>query len=56
MAGCEGCKFRKKYDDNPRSFLGRLWKWHTGWCPGWKQYLASLSGEDRETCIKKYSS
>jgi hypothetical protein len=40
---CEQCAFRKRYDKNPRSFLGRLWKWHTRWCPGWKRYVASLA-------------
>ena len=28
---CENCKFRAKYDDNPASFLGRIWRWHAGW-------------------------
>ena len=55
MAGCEQCKFRGKYDEDPRSFLGRLWKWHTRWCPGWKQYLKSLPDEERETVKRKYS-
>jgi hypothetical protein len=26
---------------------GRIWKWHVGWCPGWKSYLKSLADEDR---------
>ena len=34
---------RARYDDNPRSLLGRLWKWHTGWCPGWKAYQKELA-------------
>jgi hypothetical protein len=55
MAGCEACKFRGKYDQNPRSFLGRLWKWHIRWCPGWKQYLKSLPDEERERIQRKYS-
>jgi hypothetical protein len=20
-----------------------LWRWHTGWCPGWKAYQAHLA-------------
>ena len=24
-------------------FLARLWRWHTGWCPGWKAYQAHLA-------------
>jgi hypothetical protein len=22
----------------PTSLLGRIWRWHTRWCPGWKAY------------------
>jgi hypothetical protein len=47
MSNCKNCKFRATYDKNPRSMLGRIWKWHVGWCPGWKSYLKSLSEEDR---------
>lgn len=35
---CETCPMRKKAEANPKSFWSRLWKWHTGWCPGWKAY------------------
>jgi hypothetical protein len=40
---CENCPMRKKAEANPKAFLSRLWKWHTGWCPGWKAYQASLA-------------
>jgi hypothetical protein len=23
--------------------MARLWRWHTGWCPGWKAYQAYLA-------------
>lgn len=52
---CENCKFRMKYDKNPRSMLGRVWKWHTGWCPGWKSYLKSLPDDERVQVTEKYS-
>lgn len=55
MSSCETCKFRAKYDKNPRSLLGRIWKWHIGWCPGWKSYLKSLSAEEKEKVVKHYS-
>lgn len=55
MSNCEACKFRAKYDRNPRSLLGRLWKWHTGWCPGWKAYLKSLPEEKRSAVKGKYT-
>lgn len=44
---CASCKFRGRYETNPRSLLGRLWRWHTRWCPGWKGYVKSLSEEER---------
>jgi hypothetical protein len=54
MKSCEKCKFRAKYDKNPRSLLGRIWKWHIGWCPGWKSYLKSLSAEEKEKMATLY--
>lgn len=52
---CADCTFRARYDRNPRSFLGRLWKWHTGWCPGFASYLDSLPDEERKAIIDRYS-
>ena len=51
---CENCNFRAKYDNNPKSLLGRLWRWHAGWCPGWKSYMNSLSEEKRNSLAEKY--
>lgn len=39
---CENCKLRKIYDDKPSSLLGRIWRWHIGWCPGWRKYYGAL--------------
>ena len=39
---CADCAFRKEAEANPKSILGRLWFWHTKWCPGWKAYQAYL--------------
>jgi len=39
---CEDCPVRKRAEAHPRRLLSRLWRWHTGWCPGWKAYQASL--------------
>ncbi len=47
MAACEKCAFRAKFEKNPKSFLGRLWRWHTGFCPGWRGYMKSLTEEER---------
>ncbi len=51
---CENCGFRTKYDNRPKSFLGRLWKWHIGWCPGWKGYITSLPSDERIMLAEKY--
>jgi hypothetical protein len=52
--GCATCAFRAKFDSNPKSFLGRLWRWHINWCPGWKSYMKSLSDEERVQVAQKY--
>jgi hypothetical protein len=52
--GCENCAFRAKYDKNPRSLLGRLWKFHIAWCPGWKKYMNSLPQEKRVETARRY--
>lgn len=51
---CGNCTFRAKYDSRPGSFLGRLWRWHANWCPGWKAYMESLQPEDRISIAEKY--
>jgi hypothetical protein len=51
---CANCAFRAKYDNNPKSILGRLWRWHASWCPGWKSYMKSVSDEERITLAEKY--
>ena len=55
MNRCEQCSFRARYDKNPRSILGRIWKWHIGWCPGWKSYIKSLPDEEQKEVLKRYS-
>ena len=52
---CEHCRFRAKYDTNPRSIVGRLWRWHIGFCPGWKAFLRDLAPEARVQVEQKYS-
>lgn len=44
---CEKCHLRAYAEKKPTSFLARLWRWHTSWCPGWKSYQRSLA--ERET-------
>ena len=40
---CETCAMRKRAEANPKTLMARLWRWHTGWCPGWKAYQAHLA-------------
>ncbi len=52
---CEECKLRAKYDNAPNSFIGKFWRWHTGFCPGWKGYMKDQD-EDKKAEIKsKYN-
>lgn len=54
-SNCPDCNFRKKYDDRPKSILGRVWRWHANWCPGWIQYMTSLPDDDRKTLAENYN-
>lgn len=51
---CDDCGFRAKYDKNSQSILGRLWRWHAKWCPGWKKYMLSLPSEERIRLAEQY--
>lgn len=39
---CATCEMRAKAEENPTAFMSRLWKFHTKFCPGWKEYQAYL--------------
>ena len=52
--GCNSCLFKARYDKNPQSLLGRLWRWHINWCPGWKSYMKSLPDQERLEVAEKY--
>lgn len=53
--GCEDCALRANYDKKPGSLLGRLWRWHAGWCPGFRGYLRSLSDDEQATLRRRYA-
>ena len=40
---CENCGIRRRAEARPNSWLARLWRWHTTWCPGWKSYQRWLA-------------
>ena len=52
---CEHCNLRNKYDQNPKSIVGRVWRWHINFCPGWKKYYLSVSDEERAELDSKYN-
>ena len=51
---CENCKFRAHYDAKPKPLLGRFWRWHINFCPGWKAYFTSQTPERQEELRKQY--
>jgi len=52
---CGECSSRAKYDKKPKSFLGRFWRWHIGFCPGWKAYMKSLTESERQAIVQQYN-
>ena len=53
-SGCAACPWRAKYDNGPKSFLGRLWRFHANFCPGWKAYMRSLPDDEKQAIIQQY--
>lgn len=51
---CETCSIRAKYDNNPKSLIGRFWRWHISFCPGWKGYMNSLDEEQKQRLKQRY--
>lgn len=48
VPNCANCALRKDAEANPKSFKGRLWFWHTKWCPGWKKYQNWLAQQEEQ--------
>jgi hypothetical protein len=44
---CATCALRQQAEANTKALMSRLWRWHTGWCPGWKAYQAYLAQQTR---------
>lgn len=51
---CENCKMRAKYDKSPNSMIGKMWRWHIKFCPGWKGYMKSLDTDKKSEIVAKY--
>ena len=52
---CAECKLRAKFERNPKSMMGRFWRWHINFCPGWKKYFNSLTDEEKAALRTKYN-
>ena len=52
---CENCKLRAHYDRNPKSPLGRLWRWHINFCPGFKAYFTHQDKETKAELMRRYN-
>ena len=53
-SGCATCSFRAQYDQRPKSILGRIWRWHANFCPGWKAYITSLPDDEKKALVERY--
>lgn len=54
-SSCVDCGLRKKYDTKPKSLMGRFWRWHINFCPGWKDYMTNLDDQERIKIAKHYN-
>ena len=54
-SGCATCAWRAKFDERPKSFVGRLWRWHANFCPGWKAFMNSLPEDETRAYVEKYN-
>ncbi len=51
---CETCKLRAHYDKNNKSLIGRFWRWHINFCPGWRAYFTNQPEEKKAELRDKY--
>ncbi len=35
--------------------MGRFWRWHINFCPGWKAYFTSLAPDRQAALREKYN-
>ena len=53
-SNCANCKLRAYYDQKPNSLLGRFWRWHIDFCPGWKDYFTHLDDAKKAELRERY--
>ncbi len=49
---CDKCPLRGAY--GKKTIIGRLWRWHINFCPGWRKYYKSLNDQEREAIKRDY--
>ncbi len=47
-SNCHNCPMRARAQQKPNALFSRLWRWHTGWCPGWKAYVREMESKGLE--------
>jgi hypothetical protein len=52
---CPQCPLRRRYDNKPKSLLGRFWHWHISFCPDWKEYFLSLTEAEQNELRSQYN-
>ena len=52
---CETCRFKARYDNNPKSLAGRFWRWHINFCPGWWAYFTHQDEDTKAALRAKYN-
>jgi hypothetical protein len=51
---CSTCRLRAHYDRDPKSVLGRLWRWHINFCPGFRAYFTHQDDAAKALIREKY--
>ena len=49
---CENCSLRAKYS---KSFIGKFWRWHINFCPGFNSYFKSVDENKKNELRQKYN-
>jgi hypothetical protein len=43
VPNCVECPMRLRAEKKPKSIMARIWRWHTGWCPGYRNFQRWLA-------------
>ena len=46
---CADCAWRKRSEENPKTFMARIWRWHTKVCPAGRRTSGSWRGREQES-------